>query len=418
MLRNSGRAYSQRVEHLIESRPKLLSLDPIDAAALDDLGKRLASTKSFWGGAEDETGAEPTRTVIRCVSRGGDSYEVTVINAVGLVSIRGLQIEVHPKIELSHFLYLLRKGDVLPRTVTHTTTAAADTTLWDLVARWYVETLETVLRRGLLSDYRSESDLLQVARGQVLPVETAGAYYGGRVGVMCEYDEFDEDMPLNRVLLAAARAIVESAQLEESTRRAASTSSARLDRVGPLRSGDLSARTDRRSEYYRDALILAHHILDGTGRSISAGPELARSFLIRTPEMVEAGVRSILAAALSDTVEVVKVGRQLQGVRLTFNPDLIFGSVAVGDVKYKQASNEWNRPDLYQAIAFATAVRVARAAIVTFGAADEGGPPPALSVGDIELRTFRWTTDPGISPSVAADELAREVRQWIVSAMT
>lgn len=107
------------------------------------------------------------------------------------------------------------------------------------------------------------------------------------------------------------------------------------------------------------AIALGRNLLRWTGRSLAEGGAAAWTFLIRTPEMVEAGVRSVLAERLGPGT-VRKEGRQLVGSTLTFNPDLVFGgpAVAVGDVKYKLAGGDWDRSDLYQVVAFATAFRV------------------------------------------------------------
>jgi len=52
---------------------------------------------------------------------------------------------------------------------------------------------------------------------------------------------------------------------------------------------------------------------------------------------------------------------------MTFNPDLVFEhGLATGDVKYKLTGSEWNRDDLYQAIAFATIYESSHSAIVGF----------------------------------------------------
>ena len=97
------------------------------------------------------------------------------------------------------------------------------------------------------------------------------------------------------------------------------------------------------------------------------GADLAWTFLIRTPEMVEAGIRVILAESLVP-IRVTKEARQAIGSSLTFNPDLVFDhGAAVGDVKYRLAGADWSRPDLYQAIAFAEAFGTDDAIVVNFG---------------------------------------------------
>ena len=49
-------------------------------------------------------------------------------------------------------------------------------------------------------------------------------------------------------------------------------------------------QTDRRSAHYADALVLARHILEATGRSLPKGLKPVWTFLIHTPAVVEAGL--------------------------------------------------------------------------------------------------------------------------------
>jgi 5-methylcytosine-specific restriction enzyme subunit McrC len=411
-LESSGQASARRSESLVESQPKALDLSPSQVAELRDLGRRLASTKAYWAaslrGGEDERKS----TVIRCVAAEGGLHNVTVVDAVGLIGVSGLQLEVQPKIPRSHLLYLLSFSEILPRRDQARVAAGTEDSLWSLLAQWYIEALEAVLRRGLLSDYRRERNFLPASRGQVMPLATADAYYSGRIGIASEYDEFDEDSALNRVLLAAARVIAEHTLLSPQIRRRALANVFRMRHVGELHPQDLRVSVDRRSTYYRDALIFAHHVLEATGRTIAVGAEPARAFLIRTPELVESGVRTILAIGLRDLVAVRKKGRQIERSKLTLNPDLIFGNVAVGDVKYKMGERAWNREDLYQAVTFAVGFHVGHAAVISFGAGTDS-LPPALGVGDVELRAFRWDINQIGAPSAAATHLINQVHSWL-----
>ena len=69
-----------------------------------------------------------------------------------------------------------------------------------LVAEWYVETVQRLLRRGLVRDCTEVRDEVPAARGTLQPLETAMAFHAGRLGLMCKFDEFGLDTPLNRVL--------------------------------------------------------------------------------------------------------------------------------------------------------------------------------------------------------------------------
>ncbi len=111
--------------------------------------------------------------------------------------------------------------------------------------------------------------------------------------------------------------------------------------------------------------------------------------------------------------DVRKRGIQLKGSRLTFNPDLVFNKVAaVGDIKYKLFGNEWNRPDIYQVLAFATAYTSHRCMLVRFRA-PQSPALPSVVVGDKEVTAFSWTADARLQPEIEADRIAEGISLWL-----
>jgi 5-methylcytosine-specific restriction enzyme subunit McrC len=382
-----------------------------EATALQALGRKLASKKEWWGG---EGGDEEERetTVVRVTPRGSDHWEVRVSDAVGVVSVGSVQLVVQPKIPLSHLLYLFWKSGEFPRLEEQASALRSDSSLWELVATWLVAEMERVIRRDLIRDYVEDADDLPAARGRIEPTRTAHLFYTGELKIACEFDEFASDTRLNRVLKAALGAVAGSALLPSETRRRAIRVMARMDEVTRLRPSDLSVRTDRRSAHYTTGLQLARHVLQREGRTISAGNQLGWTFLIRTPEMVEAGIREVLAEHLGRGF-VRKEGRQATGSSLTFNPDLVFGAdSAVADVKYKLSHGEWTRSDLYQVIAFSEAFGTDRGAVIQFRGSGASAAPEVW-IGDKVIREVTWAIDARVLPELAGAALASEVAQWL-----
>ena len=395
-----------RTERLIESHDADLDLTESQAASLSAIGSRLASRKAWWGSSDDN--AEAERSVVPVRPLGSGRWRVRVVDCVGVVSIGDLQLVIGPKIPSAHLFYLLAKSGAYPRLDDAAASVAAAPTLWDLVARWFVDATERLLRVGLVRDYVERIDALDAVAGSLELQATTGHYYSGRLAVECRFDEFGYDTPLNRVLLAALAAVAGSPALPDEARRRSLRLMARFEEVEALASRDLSAEVDRRTSHYRTAHALARHIIRGLGREIAEGADAAWTFLIRTPELVEGGIREVLAERLGRH-RVTKQGLQLAGTTLTFNPDLVFdGGRAVGDVKYKVSSGEWSRPDLYQTIAFAEAFGASHGVVVRFR---HGSAPaaPSLVVGTQSIREATWPADVAIDPDDAADELADSV---------
>jgi hypothetical protein len=402
-------AQPQDVIELVESVPQSLELTFDQAAALASLGRRMASSKSWWGDPEGET---KEKTVIRVRSEARGRWEVRVADAVGAVSIGDLQLLVQPKITNEHLLYLFARSGHYPRLEASRANLAAARSLWELVAAWFVDAVEVVLRRDLIRDYQDHTDELAFVRGRIQTLATSRSLLKGRAFVSCDFDEFDADNPMNRVLLAAASVVARSPVLPSVLRQRSRRVALRLDGVGPLRRKDLRVQVDRRTSHYRDALILGRSVLEGGGRSLSGGPEAAWTFLIRTPEMVEEGLRRILVDALAGSHKLTKQGLQLQGSTKTLNPDLVFdGGSAIGDVKYKLTGKDWRTADLYQSVAFATGFGAKRSLVVTFGNAST--PLPALQVGDVRVTNLVWQASDTVQPAAAGTLLASQVMNWL-----
>ena len=141
------------------------------------------------------------------------------------------------------------------------------------------------------------------------------------------------------------------------------------------------------------------------------GGELMWTFLIRTPELIEEGVRSVLQQALGASV-VTRKRQPLAGSKLTLNPDLrFFGDRAVADVKYKLRAGDWSRADLYQVLSFAAGLRCFDAAIINF-ASDAATAVTSLDVGDHRVKQFSWPCGDS-DPATAALDFAGEIGTWL-----
>jgi len=405
----SGLNLPVRNETLTESVARDLVLDLSTARALVATGRKLALKPVA---PVDETVQADEPTLIRCSMNTDGTWRITVNDAVGLIAVGDLRLLVEPKIPRTHLFHLFSCSELVPRFEPTRAAAAAGDHLWELVAAWYLTALEHVLRLDLVRDYLPIRDTLGVARGHIDPVATAQLYYGGKLQLVCEFEEFGSDTPLNRVLKAASLILARSPELSPSTRRRALATSSRMDDVGTLRNADLRVTVDRRSAHYRDALGLALNILRNVRRTLEHGERDVWAFLIRTPELIESGVRNELRQHL-EPWSIRKETIPLNGANMSVSPDLVFGyASAIADIKYKLAEPRWRRSDLYEVVAFATAAGATRAAIVEFRHRDDPRPP-AVQLGHIDVQHFGWLADEDVPPEAAAQNLAAEVAAWL-----
>lgn len=394
---------------LTESTSQVLELSLPEAQLLTAMGKALASDKTWWG--EDDGDEEPRRSVISCVSLGTTKYKVIVNDAIGVIGLRSLQLVVRPKIPLRHFVYLLEASGEVPRGCAERGSVESDEAFFELVIQWFVESTERLLRLGLDRDYERTTASLPFAKGRIHAITTARSVLAGRPVIRCDYDVFSEDTSLNRVLKAAALCTLGAPRLPARLRRRARSICQRLDLAGPVRTNDLRVRPDARTKHYQDSHQLALMILRSMGIRPSVGRQSVWTFLFRTPDAVEEGIRDALTRHLDSTWKVAKRGKRLVGShKRTLQPDLVFGDeVAVGDVKYRVTNGEISRSHLNQATTFATGYNAMQAVVVGFGSVPVG---EQVQVGNIRVDGMNWDISQH-DPKVAAAALATQINCWL-----
>jgi hypothetical protein len=400
-----------RTEELVESAESTIALTDRQADELRRIGQSLASQKQWWGAAEDEDTV--TRSVVRCTRIAEDQHRVRVSDAVGVIGLDELQLIIRPKIPLPHLLYLI--SDSAPRTLYEKSSLGVDDHFFSVIARWFIRACEELLRHGLVSDYGRITGDLTCGRGRIQPVPTYQAVVlAGRPVIRCEFDRFGEDTSLNRVLKAAVQRLLGAPVLPRDLRQRCRRILHRFSDVGDLRRTDLLITPDALSRRYRDAHPLALLILSSTGFGMAAGNRSTWTFLFRTPEAVEEGVRRALCTHLAPRWRVRKALLPLAGNRYrTLSPDLVFGSgEAVGDVKYRHAGDgEIKREELNQVVTFATGYSAAKASIIAFGGCETG---EEVHVGRVRVNGFNWNPD-AATPEEAAAILAARVGNWLDS---
>lgn len=360
-------------------------------------GRSLAKGTGRFGEALEDS--DPS--LIRFERLVDGAVRVKVIDAVGMVAVDGLQLTIEPKIPRHHFLDVVSRSSRLPELATRAGSLEAGAHFAILICQWFLVALERILAIGLLRDYREVCAETSSVRGRLLTLPTARLFYRGRLAVTAEFEEFDADNPLNRVLLAAARILITAPFVPEHLRRRALRAASRLEGVGELVPTDLHAEIDRRSSYYRDGFLLAREVIGSSGRSLRRGDRKAWSFLFRTAIPVEEGLRSIIRERM-EPISVDNPSMALGGTNMRVHPDLVFGDwAAVGDVKYKLDRLDWDRGDLYQVVAFAAAAGVKSAVLVDFRRPDIDALDP-IWFDQIKISNVSWPTDPRLSPQEAA----------------
>lgn len=393
-----------------ESSRYTLPLNDQEATLLAALGRSMAAAKDWWGHrAEDDA----NRAVIRMERAERECWTVTFREVVGVVAIGDICIRVAPKIPAAHFNHVIRHSSIAPRIASERVTASDDEHLVELLARWFLDEADTLLRYGLRRGYEERREELSLVEGRVELVETAVANVMGRAVAVCTYEELGEDTALNRLVRGAAKTISGLNAVSEPLRVRARKLWARMPSTAAVRILDMRTQVDRLTAHYSKVVPLAKLLLDGGGVTGAEGTLHGSAFLIRTPEIIEDGLRSLLAELLPEH-RITKRRLVLGDSGMSINPDLVFDNgIAVGDVKYRFLGVDWDRGHFNQAVTFATGFRATKCLVIGFVDRALNPLPRPATIGSIMVQALGWRTDAAYSPEKSAFTLAGEVRRWL-----
>ena len=140
-------------------------------------------------------------------------------NAVGVVELGERRFELRPKLEIRRLAFVLAYS----MDPSHWRQSGFDfeeqTDIYEAVLPGFAFQLEQALRRGPLIGYREEEDALQTVRGRIRVEDQVRARFGIIPPIECRFDEFTEDIQINRILKAAIARIRRIRIRAESTRR-------------------------------------------------------------------------------------------------------------------------------------------------------------------------------------------------------
>ncbi len=395
-----------------------MHLSEIQVSEIRNLGKHLASKKSFYGLDDEDslnTEIDNSSEVIKCLPAGSNLYRVLVHNAIGVISLTDLTIHVLPKISMNHFVYLANCVFEEPRSHANRVKVSSLNAFRQVLATWCVNSVERLLKSGLTSEYQEVESELPIVRGRVNTTSTTLKFLRGRVGADCRFDDLDIDNPLNRILKTALYLISNETNVFSGELRAHSHYLFhQMAGVGRARHSDYKVKLERHSHRYVSALDLSLRVIAGSAIDIPSGNVGGQTFLIPTPGLVEAAIRKILESNLAP-IQVKKSGRIVsQDAYFSINPDLVFNDGSVtGDVKYKIASANWVRNDVAQAAMFASGFNAKAAVIVTFSNSP-GNSDLEMALGNLPLHRITWNSCPDKDPTEAEEEFIARMRAFIL----
>jgi 5-methylcytosine-specific restriction enzyme subunit McrC len=294
---------------------------------------------------------------------------------VGRFRAAGFDLWIEPKVPMMTLLSMLMEVSGLVKLMP-TVGVAEGERLEDFIARAFLHEVGGVVRQGLHRLYARHEDQVTVVRGRLDVRKTTSLHSRARPRAHCEFDEFTNDTPENRVLLAALRALAQNEAVSQKWRahaRAMQPEFLGVAEVTPEAEGLVQLGSDPRTRHYQMALRLAALVLRATGFHERHGALRSSGFLVDMNALFETLLTKQLSAALHPLgIEVrgqVRDTLDIDG-RVRIRPDLLVqgpdGRRVVVDAKYKVA-REPSPADLYQMVAYCRVLGASSAVLVGAG---------------------------------------------------
>ncbi|HTU19466.1 MAG TPA: hypothetical protein VMG10_15505 [Gemmataceae bacterium] len=299
-----------------------------------------------------------------------DRYRLTALGCAGVVTAPTCRFVIRPKIPLVNVFAMLdpladvhAEGDsIAPRTGTETL---------DFLAGQLARRMAEHIAAGLHRAYRECREQGTVLHGRLdLPAQLREAP-GRKDQLHSQYDELSADVPCNQAVRTTAESLLASPLLGTEVRAALRQALAGFEGVSsvPLspRLWEMIASGPIPTEYRR-LLDLCRLLADSLTLGDAAGPIPSPSFLLDLERVFERhvtrGVVEAFASSRTHTVAVQKTHTVTEPTPyqqdVTMRPDLTIDRVArtllVVDAKWKRWTGNAETSDLYQVLAYGTAL--------------------------------------------------------------
>ena len=306
-----------------------------------------------------------------------DQYTLRPGSTVGALEIGDLSLHIKPKLDIERVLWLacytLGAFDLWREQFSF---KSEQPELIAVLAQALGDAAGKAFARGLLQGYRVEEEALHTVRGRIMVAEQIRRRFDMPLPVEVRYDEYTEDILPNRMIKAAA-ALLGRMQLTEDARRGLRHIDATLVNVMPVRyrPNDVpEVKFDRLNAHYEEVVTLARLVLAHQSfEPLREGEVRARGLLVNMNEVFEGFVVRALREQLGVSEHALRQGNRActlaESGKVPLEPDLSWwdggACVFVGDAKYKRIDDRSiPNADLYQALAYATALNLPGALLV------------------------------------------------------
>ena len=304
-------------------------------------------------------------------------------STVGAVEFGDLSVLIEPKIGIPKLLSMAcyAIGAYKQRPLDEFD-FSREKSLPDLLALALAAAARRAFAGGLVHDYRTEEDALYTVRGRIRVADQIRRRFSIPMPIEVGWDEFTDDIEANRLVKAAAGRLRGMRLRRTDARRGLAWVSGMLGNVSAVefRPSEVpEVKFDRLNERYRDVVGLARLILQHSAFESGRGDVRASGFTMDMNKVFEEFVTEALRDALGVSDRVLRSQRGIKldkSGRVGMEPDLSWWEgdqcVFVGDAKYKKTvSQRVPNADLYQLLAYATALNLPSGLLIYAKGEDE-----------------------------------------------
>jgi 5-methylcytosine-specific restriction enzyme subunit McrC len=307
-----------------------------------------------------------------------DRYRLTALGCAGVLVAPSCRLVIRPKVPLAN-VYAMLDPLASVSAASDVVKAVPGSELFDFLAGQLACRMMERSTAGLHRAYREQHEQGAMLHGRVdLPAQLREAP-GRKDRLHSVRDDLSTDVPCNQVVKASAEQLLASPLLGAEVRDALRRALAGFEGVSSLPlTAQLweMAQTPQPPEAYRPLLELARLLSDSLTPGGGMGPTPAPAFLLdmeRVFEMhVTRGVIAAFARSRRYTVSVQATRTVNQPVAdqpdVTMRPDVTIDrdgqSLLVVDAKWKRRPGSAETADLYQVLAYGTALGAQRVALV------------------------------------------------------
>lgn len=296
------------------------------------------------------------------------TYRIKPASTVGAVEIGDLSVLIRPKIGIAKLLSLAcyAMGAFRHREWQMFDFEEDVQTLPDILALALAAAARRAFSRGLLHGYLTKEEALQTVRGRIRFDEQLRRRFGLSLPIEVTYDEFTDDIVENRLVKSAVLRLGEMRFRSSRARRDLGWVAAMLENVShsdfaPKDVPEVSF--NRLNEHYRIVVELSRLILRHSAFESRPGEVRATGFLMDMnkvfQEFVTVALREELRLSPHSFGEKEIASLDDAG-NVHLRPDLTWresgNCLFVGDAKYKVADHSVPNSDLYQLLAYVSAL--------------------------------------------------------------